>query len=341
MRHPWFAEIDWAALEGRRTTAPIKPILSSPFDTSNFDDFDEPPPGPKFAAGQLDKNARSWADLFTWTEPQPAAAASRRSGSFVGGALSRRVSANGNFPPSGPKTPPVGLLPAPVARGGGEQCTSGSPHVEVMSALQKVQKRLQPLQIPLNAGDVLIDAQRTPTSGRSEASSEPDCAITLGGESMQLHSSANGGSAAAVDDSSPVIFHPQAVPGLRSAYADVDFSEIEVMSERAGSRSSATFGGSEKHSSVIPEIPMFMAGSDGLVSPLASSGRINLEIEPKENSFVVSHDGLVSPQALSGRIVLEFEDADTDKFIVPNSGFAALRSSLERAFTPSAYQKRS
>lgn len=208
-----------------------------------------------------------------------------------------------------------------------------------MSALQKVQERLQPLQIPVNAGDVLIDAQRTPTSGRSEAtSSESECAITLGGESMQSHSSANGGSAAAVADSSPVAFHSQAVPRLRSAYAEMDFSEIEVMSEPAGSQSSTTFGGSEKNSSVVPEIPMFMAGSDGLVSPLASSGRINLEVEPKENSFVVTHGGLVSPRALSGRIVLEFEDADTDKFIVPKSGFAALRSSVERVFTPSAYQ---
>lgn len=121
MRHPWFAEIDWAALEGRRMAAPIKPILTSPFDTSNFDDFDEPPPGPKFAAGQLDKNARSWADLFTWTEPQPMAAASRRSSSFVGGALSRGGSASGSFPPSGHKTLPVGLLPALVARGGGNK----------------------------------------------------------------------------------------------------------------------------------------------------------------------------------------------------------------------------
>lgn len=39
MAHPWFKGVDWESL--RKTPAPIKPIISAPDDTRNFDEFED------------------------------------------------------------------------------------------------------------------------------------------------------------------------------------------------------------------------------------------------------------------------------------------------------------
>ena len=51
--HPWFEDLDWAALEARSVPAPITPELSGPVDASNFDDFADPPATPRFPPGQV------------------------------------------------------------------------------------------------------------------------------------------------------------------------------------------------------------------------------------------------------------------------------------------------
>jgi len=51
--HPWFEGLDWAALEARSVPAPITPELSSDVDTSNFDDFADPPATLRFPPGQV------------------------------------------------------------------------------------------------------------------------------------------------------------------------------------------------------------------------------------------------------------------------------------------------
>lgn len=72
-RHKWFARLDWKALEERKLTAPIRPRIRNPLDTSNFDNFDscdvEAPPVP---ANRLEKHMELW-DLWEWIEKPPTA----------------------------------------------------------------------------------------------------------------------------------------------------------------------------------------------------------------------------------------------------------------------------
>jgi hypothetical protein len=37
--HPWFAGIDWIALYNRTVPAPIVPVVNSPSDTHNFEEY--------------------------------------------------------------------------------------------------------------------------------------------------------------------------------------------------------------------------------------------------------------------------------------------------------------
>lgn len=41
--HPWFKDIDWVKLYSRELEPPIKPHVSSPTDTRNFEDYDDEP----------------------------------------------------------------------------------------------------------------------------------------------------------------------------------------------------------------------------------------------------------------------------------------------------------
>jgi len=40
-QHPWLADVNWKALEGKKTTPPHLPKVTSQFDSSNFDNYDE------------------------------------------------------------------------------------------------------------------------------------------------------------------------------------------------------------------------------------------------------------------------------------------------------------
>ncbi|MEW5320291.1 MAG: hypothetical protein WDW38_011373 [Sanguina aurantia] len=66
--HPWFARLDWAAVQAKKLPAPIKPRIRNPLDTSNFDNFDnvdiEPPPIP---ASAREKHDTQW-ELWDWIE---------------------------------------------------------------------------------------------------------------------------------------------------------------------------------------------------------------------------------------------------------------------------------
>ena len=42
--HPWFNGIDWTQLVNKTITAPIKPQVAGPDDTSQFDNYDDIPP---------------------------------------------------------------------------------------------------------------------------------------------------------------------------------------------------------------------------------------------------------------------------------------------------------
>lgn len=41
--HPWFKDIDWEKMYNRELDPPIKPHVSSPTDTRNFEDYDDEP----------------------------------------------------------------------------------------------------------------------------------------------------------------------------------------------------------------------------------------------------------------------------------------------------------
>jgi len=41
--HPWFAHIDWKRLYNRELSPPIKPHLTGPADTRNFECYDDEP----------------------------------------------------------------------------------------------------------------------------------------------------------------------------------------------------------------------------------------------------------------------------------------------------------
>ncbi len=75
----------------------------------------------------------------------------------------------------------------------------------------------------------------------------------------------------------------------------------------------------------LPEdLPVYAASADGLVSPLASAGRIDLSGEMGEKGhFVITAGGLVNPAANGGRIVLELDATDTDKFMALDSGIVS------------------
>jgi len=42
--HPWFKGIDWHKMYNRQLEAPIRPHVSSPTDTRNFEEYDDEPP---------------------------------------------------------------------------------------------------------------------------------------------------------------------------------------------------------------------------------------------------------------------------------------------------------
>ena len=65
-QHKWFSRLDWQAMTNKTMAAPIKPKISNPLDTSNFDNFDAPEP-PPVPAGKADKNAHMW-DLWDWID---------------------------------------------------------------------------------------------------------------------------------------------------------------------------------------------------------------------------------------------------------------------------------
>lgn len=65
-QHKWFSRLDWQAMTNKTLPAPIKPKISNPLDTSNFDSFDAPEP-PPIPAEKADKNAHMW-DLWDWIE---------------------------------------------------------------------------------------------------------------------------------------------------------------------------------------------------------------------------------------------------------------------------------
>jgi hypothetical protein len=75
----------------------------------------------------------------------------------------------------------------------------------------------------------------------------------------------------------------------------------------------------------LPEdLPVYAASADGLVSPLASAGRIDLSGEMSEKGhFVITAGGLVNPAANAGKIVLELDATDTDKFMALDSGIVS------------------
>ncbi len=76
----------------------------------------------------------------------------------------------------------------------------------------------------------------------------------------------------------------------------------------------------------LPEdLPVYAASADGLVSPLASAGRIDLsgETGAEKGHFVITAGGLVNPAANAGRIVLELDATDTDKFMALQSGIVS------------------
>ena len=64
-KHKWFGRLDWAALQQKRLPAPIKPKVTRPLDTSNFDTFEGGESIPLGSRG--DKNAGAW-DLWEWIE---------------------------------------------------------------------------------------------------------------------------------------------------------------------------------------------------------------------------------------------------------------------------------
>ncbi|KAK9795533.1 hypothetical protein WJX73_010591 [Symbiochloris irregularis] len=86
--HPWFTQhVDWAALEARKSRAPMVPTIKDPLDTSNFDDFDDlehaSPSHRDASTSAPDKNAIHWEGLWDWID-KPVSAAPRMSNSHLG-----------------------------------------------------------------------------------------------------------------------------------------------------------------------------------------------------------------------------------------------------------------
>lgn len=74
-RHPWFAKMDFEAMESRAVPAPMQPSLGGMLDTSNYESFGDAdlPPQAKCA---FDKNAVHWDGLWDWID-QPTAHSER------------------------------------------------------------------------------------------------------------------------------------------------------------------------------------------------------------------------------------------------------------------------
>lgn len=65
--HRWFAQMDWDALEHKRLTAPIRPRVRNPLDTSNFDVFDAPDSPPAIPHHRQVKT-QEWDALWEWVD---------------------------------------------------------------------------------------------------------------------------------------------------------------------------------------------------------------------------------------------------------------------------------
>lgn len=53
--HPWFEHIEWKKLYNRELDPPIKPKLSGPADTRNFNCYDDTPPRKSLYTAELQK----------------------------------------------------------------------------------------------------------------------------------------------------------------------------------------------------------------------------------------------------------------------------------------------
>ena len=355
--HPWFDGLDWAALEARDVPGPIAPALSSPFDTSNFDEFVDPPPAPRFPPGQADPNAAVWAELWDWVE-QP-------SGGPSAAALSRRASG------AGPGLAALRAASLSLRASAPEPSAAQAPAVSVM---QQAQERLATLQLQqmqpqtaLQEGGSegpsgAVDSQLPFSSGLAEPRGKPGAGLE--GEREQHAASqqtdgngtdepaalpagglqASAFAAASMDaDADRDVWDSDGSGGspVRASLPPIAVSRLAVRGT-AADRTGAVEAGPEHNDGGFPrsgsgrfpgrpasvslpeDLPVYAASADGLVSPLASAGRIDLSGEMSEKGhFVITAGGLVNPAANAGKIVLELDATDTDKFMALDSGIVS------------------
>ena len=351
--HPWFEGLDWAALEARSVLAPITPELASPVDTSNFDDFSDPPATPRFPPGQPDPNAAAWADLWDWIEQPPDLAAApaplgrRASGAAAGLAALRAAS-----------------LSLATAKPSAAAADTASP-TRTASAVQQAQERLQALQlqtepwraspaatgedgeqhVPLSSGvpqsaEVANgqDIEQTQLTDRQQAETDdisgPEAMVSSGVQPSAFAAGAlnvaSGGRWSSSDGSagSPVkaVLPPIATSlhASQPAAATHGTGTSQPVAEPMPRGNSDPSLNRPVAVSLPDDLPVYAASADGLVSPLASAGRIDLSGEMSEKGhFVITAGGLVNPAANAGKIVLELDATDTDKFMALDSGIVS------------------
>ena len=365
--HPWFEGLDWDALEARAVPAPITPALASPVDASNFDEFSEPPPTPRFPPGQPDPNAAAWADLWDWIEQPPGGGAApvplgrRASGSASGLAALRAASLS-----LATSRPSAGA--AETAAPGQSASAASAKAVapgQSASAVQQAQERLMALQLQTESwkqepvqsrgddGDDIAltssavqpaeafasqDAEHTQHADSQQAGREddggPDVAASSGMQTSafaagSLHTAADGDWGSDSSAGSPVraVLPPIAtsLPVLDSITAgSAGAAELGAHHHQALRGDSAPSPSRPAPVSLPNDLPVYAASADGLVSPLASAGRIDLSGEMSEKGhFVITAGGLVNPAANAGKIVLELDATDTDKFMALESGIVS------------------
>ena len=363
--HPWFNGLDWAALEARTVPAPITPSLASPFDTANFDEFIDPPPAPRFSPGQADPNAAAWADLWEWVGPQPGATAAaplsrRASGTGPGLAALRAASLTLRTSIAAEQQPSA------VPSVAGSVVQQAQERLAAMQ-LQQADRTTEPVDSSTAGACAAANGKlHVSSSGlhgepggldfeqpHPAASQQPDRSVSSGPgaepvRAIQASAFAAVSTGAAMSGGDPWGSDSSSGSPVRASLPSIAVS-LTAVSAPVGGCTDADVAGLQPADANIPrggsvpsptrpaavgiptDLPVYAASADGLVSPLASAGRIDLSGEMSEKGhFVITAGGLVNPAANAGKIVLELDATDTDKFMALDSGIVSPTASSGR-----------
>ena len=186
------------------------------------------------------------------------------------------------------------------------------------------------------------DEQIQPTDSQQagrEGSSGPDAAFSSGVQASAFAagalnvasdgawSSSDGSAGSPVKAVLPPIATSLLAPQPGTAARSTGTAQSEAHSMMPRGNSDPSLNRPEPAGNLPDDLPVYAASADGLVSPLASAGRIDLSSEmmgaAEKGHFVITAGGLVNPAAAAGRIVLELDATDTDKFMALDSGIVS------------------